>query len=201
MPHVIAALVLGAGSSERFGADNKLLANIAGKPMIAHVVDNLLEAGADPVIVVTGHGGQEVQAAVLNRPLKFVENPNYANGLSSSIRIGIKALPEDAEAVLIALGDMPLVKPDELKALMEAFDPDRGASVCVPVHERIQGNPVLWGARHFDALAALSGDSGAKALIDANREVTVRIEMGPSVLRDVDHAAALAALRLELDTE
>ena len=109
MPHKIAAIILAAGRSERMGLENKLLAEIAGKPMLAHVVENVLASGADPVVVVTGHEAEKVEKALLNQNLNFVDNPQYMNGLSTSLKVGLAALPDDVDACLICLGDMPLV--------------------------------------------------------------------------------------------
>lgn len=200
----IAAIVLAAGTSERFGEDNKLLAELQGRPMLCHVVEHVSASQAAPVMVVLGHQADAVRAAVLNQcvnvtqDVSFVKNSNYAKGLSTSLKAGITALGPQIDGALICLGDMPLVGPALLDALIAGFDPAAGKSIVMPVHERQQGNPVLWGRAHFAALADLSGDQGAKPLLAQNEERTARIDAGPQVLRDADHAAALAAFRLEL---
>lgn len=199
MPLKIAAIILAAGRSERMGADNKLLADIGGKPMAAHVVENVIASGADPIIVVTGHDAENVKKLLLNQSLKFVENPNYAKGLSTSLKVGIEALAEDIDAAFICLADMPLVTSDTLKALMAAFVPSQGKTICVPMHENQQGNPILWGKQHFPDLMELSGDQGAKSLLADNPAAIAKVEADQSVLRDADHAAALAALRREME--
>ena len=198
MPYKIAAIILAAGRSERMGADNKLLADIGGKPMVSHVVENVVQSGANPIIVVTGHEAEIVKKILSNQSLEFVENPNYTNGLSTSLKAGIEALGGDVDACLICLADMPLVTSDTLKALMAAFAPDEGKSICVPIHENQQGNPILWGRAHFPDLMKLSGDQGAKPLLADNPAAIAKVEAGPEVLRDADHAAALAALRREM---
>ena len=106
-PGKVAALVLAAGQSRRMGQANKLLAPVDGRPMVAHAVDAMLASRADPVIVVTGHQADAVRAALAGRPVIWAHNPDYASGLSSSLAAGLAALPEDAEGVVIGLGDMP----------------------------------------------------------------------------------------------
>jgi len=198
MPYKIAAIILAAGRSERMGTDNKLLADIGGKPMVSHVIDNVIQSGADPIIVVTGHEAENIQTTLANQSLEFVENPNYAKGLSTSLKVGIETLGDDVDACFICLGDMPLVTAKTLKALMAAFAPTQAKTICVPVHENQQGNPILWGREHFPDLLKLSGDQGAKSLLADNAAAIAKVEAGPEVLRDADHAAALAALRREM---
>lgn len=182
------------------GDDNKLTANIGGKPMIAFILDALHQSGISQTYVVTGHDAEGVKKALLNQNIKYIKNNHYNNGLSTSIKAGIDALSDDIDGVMICLGDMPLVSTDDIKALVAAFTPDDGKSICVPVHERQQGNPVLWGRQHFATLAALDGDRGAKALLDQFADAVIEVDASASVLRDVDHAAALAAIRREMKT-
>src|ERR671918_1733453 len=108
-PGKVAALVLAAGQSRRMGQANKLLAPVDGRPMVAHAVDAMLASRADPVIVVTGHQADAVRAALGERPVIWAHNPDYASGLSGSLAVGLAALPEDAEGVVIGLGDMPRI--------------------------------------------------------------------------------------------
>ena len=106
----VAAIVLAAGQSSRMAPYNKLLvADRTGKPMLARVVDNLLSSAARPIIVVTGHREAELREALGKRPVQFVTAADYATGLSASLRAGIAAVPPDATAAVVCLGDMPLV--------------------------------------------------------------------------------------------
>jgi molybdenum cofactor cytidylyltransferase len=197
---VIAAVVLAAGRSDRFGDDNKLLADLAGRPMIAHVMEQVARSKARPVVVVTGRDADRVKARIVSQALdvNFVHNAIFDQGLSTSLHAGIAALDNAVDGALILLGDMPLITAEIIDALMAQFAPGKGKSIVVPVHERQQGNPVLWGAEHFAGLLALKGDAGAKSLLEHHRDRQVCIELGPAVLRDIDHKAALAALNLEL---
>ena len=189
----IAALVLAAGRSSRMGS-NKLLEVVGGQPMIRHAVAAAVASRVAPVIVVTGNEGQRVQAVLDDFPtVRFAENPDYSNGLSTSLIYGMNALPADCDGVLVLLGDMPGVDAALLDRLIAAFDPGAGRAIIAPMHEGQRGNPVLWGAGHFNALRGLTGDTGALAMLEANPVFTVPGGMG--ALTDLDTPEALAAWR------
>ncbi|MFQ3623118.1 MAG: molybdopterin-binding/glycosyltransferase family 2 protein [Acetobacteraceae bacterium] len=193
----IAAIVLAAGRSRRMAPVNKLLVKGAdGRAMIAQVVDNVLASRARPVLVVTGHEAEAVRDSLRGRDVVFVHNPDYASGLSTSLRAGLDALPVDTEAALVCLGDMPLVRPAVLDRLLAAFDPDEGREIVMPTHRGKQGNPMLWGRRLFPAMRAVAGDVGARHLAGEHADVVHEVEIGDeSVLRDFDTQAALAEAR------
>jgi len=198
----IAALILAAGQSRRMGAENKLLAAVDGKPMVAHVISQVLAAGLDPVMVITGHQRKRVQAALAGLPLTFVHNPEYAAGLSTSLRRGLAALPEDADGVMVCLGDMPRVSAAVLARLAAAFDPLEGRAICVPTWQGKRGNPVLLARRFVPEMQDIAGDVGARALLGDYTDVVCEVAMdetrsGDGVLLDVDTPAALAALRAQ----
>lgn len=192
----IAAVVLAAGQSRRMGRDNKLLAVIDGKTMVARVVDAVLASPARPVVVVLGHQAETVRTALSGRDVTFVVNPDFAEGLSTSLRAGIAALPAGVDGALVCLGDMPNVKPEHVDRLIAAFNPTEGRAICVPTKDGKRGNPVLWAARFFAEMKTVAGDVGAKHLIgefaDLVREVPID---DPGVLLDIDTPQALAALR------
>jgi molybdenum cofactor cytidylyltransferase len=189
----VAAVVLAAGLSRRMGEQNKLLALVDGTPIVARVVDALLASKADPVLVVVGHQASEVKAALAGRPVRFVDNPDYEEGLGASLRAGVSALEEDVDAMLLALGDMPWIRAEHADALIDAFDPSGDKSICVPVHEGKRGHPVLWSSRHFSELARLGGDVGARAIIERNAAaIQVVAVSDPAVHLDVDTPEMLA---------
>ncbi|HEX6144428.1 MAG TPA: molybdopterin-binding/glycosyltransferase family 2 protein [Geminicoccaceae bacterium] len=199
-PGKVAGLVLAAGQSRRMGRDNKLLADLEGKPMIAHVVDALLASRASPVILVTGHEADRVRAALGERKVEVVHNPAYALGLSTSLRAGLAALPEDAEGVLIALADMPRLTAAALDRLIAAFNPLEGRGIVVPTVRGKRGNPVIFATRYAEAMAQVAGDVGARHLLGEHADDVVEIEMDDdAALLDVDTRAALEALRRERD--
>jgi len=191
----IGAIVLAAGLSSRMGA-NKLLATVAGKPLVRHAVEAALASAATPVVVVTGNSAEEVHRAVIPLSPLFVENPDFSKGLSTSLREGLRALPIDCDGVLILLGDMPDVSPTLLDKLIAAFDPDEDRAICVATRHGKRGNPVLWSRRFFPEMLAIEGDVGARHLIGQYADLVVEVEAaddGP--LTDIDTPEALAAYR------
>ena len=192
----IAAVVLAAGTSTRMAPYNKLLvADPAGKPMVARTVDNILSSGARPVIVVTGHHQAEIEAALAGRPVIFVHAAAYAQGLSASLKAGIAAVPEGCAGAIVCLGDMPLVTGRIIARIMAAHDPDEGRAIVVPVHGGQAGNPILWSAALFPEILALSGDAGAKVLLKRHMEQVAEVDVGDdAVLRDFDTIESLATL-------
>jgi molybdenum cofactor cytidylyltransferase len=199
-PTRIAALVLAAGQSRRMGAVNKLLIAIDGKPMLRHAVDAVLSAGIAPVVVVTGHEHAEVEAALAGLPVAFAANPDYAQGLSTSLRHGLAALPKGIDGALVVLGDMPRVEPAELRAIVGAFSPNEGRAIVVPTRHGKRGNPVLWGRQFFAEMQELGGDVGARHLIGAYPEAVAEVEMaGDGVLTDIDTPQALARLKPKIE--
>lgn len=191
----IAAVVLAAGRSRRMGPLNKLLAEIGGKPMVAQVVDAVLASRARPVVVVTGHEGDRVREALAGRDVVFTENPDYAEGLSTSLRRGLRALPAGIDGALVCLGDMPQVAPQQIDRMIAAFDPIEGRAICVPTFQGKRGNPVLFARRFFEEMESVSGDVGARHLIGEVPDLVCEVEMEDrGVLLDVDTPAALSGL-------
>lgn|GEM_PF-196117 len=206
-------MVLAAGLGRRAGGVNKLAVPVGGRPVVRRVVESALEAGSGVVRVVVGARAAAVRAALAGLPaaVALVETPAGAlPALSLSLRVGLAALPQGLDAVLICLGDMPLVRADTLTRLIAAFAAARGAgnvrdnsgsgetadsfaTVFVPVHQGRRGNPVLWAACHLPLLAALGGDRGGGQLFQslgpAVREVPVD---DPGVVIDLDTPADIA---------
>jgi molybdenum cofactor cytidylyltransferase len=193
---IIAAVVLAAGRSRRMAPHNKLLmADRAGKPMIARVVDNVLSSKARPILVVTGHQPNEIEHALGGRPVRYVHAADYAEGLSASLKAGVAAVPPEAAAALICLGDMPLVTGRMIDRLLEAYDADEGRLIVLPTFRGKQGNPMLWDRRFFPEILEISGDSGARFLLSKHMENVAEVEMADdAVLRDFDTVESLAEL-------
>jgi molybdenum cofactor cytidylyltransferase len=188
----VGAIVLAAGRSLRMARCNKLLMEVAGKPVIRCVVDALAATGIDPIAVVTGYESDRLRAALAELPVDIVENPDYSQGMSSSLRAGLNALEESVSDALICLGDMPWVEPGDLRRIIAAGEEPGGRRICVPVHHGRRGNPVLWARSFFPALKLLRGDRGAKDLMAAYADAVVEVESATDgVLRDVDTVADL----------
>ena len=161
----IAAVVLAAGRSTRMGAINKLIAEIGGKPLVRIAAEQALASRAQPVIVVTGHQRERVEAALAGPAGPFVHNPDYAEGLGTSLKAGIAAragrgrrrhrLPR-RHAAGRCRADRPIDR---------GLRSGRGALVVVPSIDGRRGNPVVWSRRFFHDLMAIEGDIGARHLI------------------------------------
>ena len=191
----VAAIVLAAGKGTRMGAAGKLLLEVAGRPLLRAAVDAALSSRARPVLVVTGHRGDEVRSALARLDLLFIDNPRYADGLAGSLAAGIRALPDGIDGALVLLADMPKVQARHLDALIAAFAAAPAGSICVPVHAGRRGNPVLWPAALFDELAALGGDTGGRALLGRYPQRLRLVEMADdAVLIDIDEPDDLVAL-------
>ncbi|HJZ30549.1 MAG TPA: nucleotidyltransferase family protein [Hyphomicrobiaceae bacterium] len=197
MTAAVAAIVLAAGRSTRMGADNKLLCEVAGTPMVRLVVDTALASRARPINVVVGHQADQVRAALAGLKVGFVDNPAYASGLASSLRAGLGSLPQTLAGALVLLGDMPTLKSTHLDRLIEAFEAASGDAIIVPVHDGERGNPVLWPARYFPELMQLDGDVGARRLFARHAQTITEVAVEAAVLHDVDTPEALARLRGE----
>ncbi len=196
----IAALVLAAGRSSRMGGPNKLLAEIGGRPLVRIAVEEALASHARPVIVVTGHQRERVDAALAGLPVKLVHNPAFADGLGTSLKTGIAALPAETDGVIVCLGDMPQVDAALIDRLIGALDPEKGALIAVPTIDGQRGNPVVWTRRFFPELMAVEGDIGARHLIGLYSEAVAEVPLtGTAALTDVDTPEALAAVKAELE--
>ncbi len=192
----VAGIVLAAGRSTRMGAANKLIADIGGAPMVRRVAEAVLASRARPVVVVTGHQAAEVSAALAGLDVTIVANSDYATGLASSLKAGLRAVPPDGAGALVVLGDMPRIAPVHLDKLIEEFEAANGTAIIVPVHQGRQGNPVLWPAEHFPALLQLEGDAGAKRLLSAlTHDVRVIDLATDAIFIDIDTPEALKVLR------
>ncbi len=190
----IAALVLAAGRSTRMGGPNKLLATIDGVPLVRHAADAALGAGLAEVVVVTGHQGEVVRGALSDLACRFVANPDYADGLSTSLKAGLAALPDDIDAVVVLLGDMPRVSSALVARLAAAYDPAAGRHIVVPVLDGRRGNPVLWGKRYFPELMRVTGDQGGRAVLSGAPEAVAEVAAeSDDVHLDLDTPEALAA--------
>jgi molybdenum cofactor cytidylyltransferase len=191
----IAAIVLAAGRSSRMAPANKLLVEVDGVAMARRAVDAALASQAVATVVVLGNDAARVRRVLDGCQATIVDNPDFAAGLSSSLRAGVAALPADLDGVLVLLGDMPRVTPAHLDRLIAAFAPAEGRAICIPTHRAKRGNPILWDARFLPEMRALDGDQGARGLIGRHADQVCEVEMpDDGVLLDVDTPSALAAL-------
>ena len=140
------------------------------------------------------------KTALRGLPVRLVHNPDFADGLGTSLKAGIAAVPDDADAAIVCLGDMPQVDATLINKLISAFDPERGALIVVPSIDGRRGNPVVWSRRFFHDLMAIQGDIGARHLIGSYAEAVVEVPVtGEAALTDVDTPESLSAVKSEIE--
>lgn len=194
----VAAIILAAGRSVRMKGANKLLARLEGEAMVRKVARAALASRAQHVLAVTGHQEDEVRETLTGLELSLVSNPRFADGLSSSLKAGLHALPQDIDAAVVLLGDMPMVSTSQIDKLIGAFDPEEGRSIIVPTLKGKRGNPVLWAKRFFPQMLSVEGDVGARHLIGENMNLVYEVEVDDeAVLTDIDKPEDLAAVARE----
>ena len=191
--HRVAAIVLAAGQSRRMGNANKLLMEFKEQPMVKHVAETLNESELDEIIVVMGFEAEQVKNVLNDYDVKFVNNPDYEQGLSTSLIAGLRSVDEKADAIIICLGDMPMVTSSGIKQLINEFDPDAGCEICVPIFQGKRGNPILWSRRFINEMLQLEGDVGAKHLLFKYDDIVHEVPMQDSgVLLDFDTRQAIS---------
>jgi molybdenum cofactor cytidylyltransferase len=196
----VVALLLAAGRSTRMQGHNKLLLPLGGQPLVTHAARALARSAVTGVIAVTGHDRGSVERTLEGESLTRVHNPAYETGMASSLKVGLAAIPGDADGVLVCLGDMPAVRPVDIDRLIAAFDPAAGHDIIVPVFGGKRGNPVLLARRFFPDILRCEGDTGARQVVAANPDAVFEVEMETaSILADADTPAAFEALKAELD--
>lgn len=186
----IAALVLAAGRSVRFGPGNKLLANLEGTPVLAHTLAAVSAAGFDQTLVVTGRDHAELLNVLQRFHVQIVSNMDAEEGLGTSIAAGVAVLAPAIDGVAIIPGDMPLITPQTLQILSQTFAAHAASSIVYAAdRDGAQRNPVVWPRAYVPQLAALKGDRGAKSLI-GGEAIAVRIS-DTNELLDIDDPADL----------
>ncbi|TNE33399.1 MAG: 4-diphosphocytidyl-2C-methyl-D-erythritol kinase [Alphaproteobacteria bacterium] len=192
----VAVLVLAAGQSRRMGPENKLLAEVEGKALLRHVIEQAKASKASGVFAVTGHERDRTEALLKDLGIKSFHNPDYAEGLSSSLKAGFAALGEEYDGIIIALGDMPRISSALFDQLIDAFDIEEGRAIIVPTWKGKRGNPVLIASEFKPEIMALAGDIGAKPLIAEHADLVHQIETGDNaIFTDVDTPEALSRIR------
>lgn len=197
---MIAAVLLAAGQSSRMG-QHKLLLPLLGKPLLLHAVESALASTVDETVVVVGYRAEAVREALAGQPVRIVQNPEYAQGQSTSLRAGIAALAPNTQAALILLGDQPLLTAEMLNTLIAAWR--RTASpIVAPVFGGQRGNPVLFSRALFPELLEVRGDQGGREVVQRHAGEMALVQMAdPSAALDVDTWQEYQALLTRLDAE
>jgi len=188
----VAALVLAAGSSRRMGGANKLLQPVGGIAMLRRVVNAALASRCTSVRVVTGADADAAQTCLDGLDVQFVNNPDHATGMASTLRCGLAALPADADAVVVLLADMPWIDGSHIDRLLAAFDPQQ-PKIIAPVKDGRRGNPILWPRQFFAEMAAVSGDVGAREVLQRHAAQIDSVAFDDdAIFVDLDTPQALA---------
>ena len=192
---MICAVILAAGRSRRMGVQ-KLLLPIGGKPMIAHVADAVLAGPADRVFAVVGADGAGIADALAGRGVHLVTNPDAEGEMLSSVRCGLRVVPQDAAAALVVLGDQPGITSEVVAAVVDAFR-SSGRGIVVPTHAGLRGHPLLIAMRYRDEILSCHDGTGLRGLLQAHPDDILEVEVPvPGVREDVDtpeHYARTAA--------
>lgn len=193
----VAGVVLAAGLSTRMGR-NKMLLELGGRSLVQRAVSTALAAGLAPVLVVVGHERERVQEELMGLRCTPVFNPDYARGIHSSLKAGIAALPAATEAAAVLLGDMPLVRAEMVRALVEAFR--RGAApLAISVYGEVVAPPIVYGRSLFPELGAIDGDGCGKRVVKQHRAEALELRWPEETLTDLDSPADLERVRARLE--
>lgn len=163
-----AGVILAAGDSTRFGSPKQLL-DWKGKPFIRHIAETALHADLQPVLVITGSHHADIESCLRDLPVTVIHNPNYKNGQSESIKLGIKNLPDSIGANIFLLADQPQIPVEVIKALKERHSQTLSPIIAPLVLEERRANPVLFDKITFPNLLQLSGDVGGRAIFDKHK--------------------------------
>jgi molybdenum cofactor cytidylyltransferase len=195
--HRAAAIILAAGLSQRMGARNKLLLTIDGAPMIRRVVAQYRAALDGPITVVTGHEAEAVEVALAGLDVHCVFNPDYAEGQQTSVACGLAHCPE-AEMVLIGLGDQPLLRANDIIALLDVHERSAQGQISIPAISDVRGNPIVVPRK---LRAQLTQDPARPGCMRFTREHPELVYRHPLTAKgfytDVDTPESYAALCLE----
>ena len=175
---MVSVILLAAGQSKRMGEPKQLM-HFGQSTVLEQAIDNLLSSAANEIIVVLGYRAEEMAKVIAARPVKLAINPNYQRGMSTSIIAGLNLVDSRAQAVMVALGDQPLIDNQTINQLIDEFD-KRDKGIAIPVYQGRRGHPIIFAIRYKDELLRLKGDIGGREIIaqypDDVLEVTVNCE-------------------------
>ena len=187
---MISAVILAAGESKRMGKQNKLLLPVAGEALLVKLIKSVCDSDVGQVIVVIGHEAEKIRRKLNNFPLSFVYNPNFSEGMTTSIKSGVKEVSPDCDGYMICLADMPFINTSEINKLIHAYAQNRIKEkrlIVIPVYQGHRGNPVLFSTEFREDILEHKMEYGCKGVIMKNFESVKEIEMDDdSMLLDVD---------------
>jgi molybdenum cofactor cytidylyltransferase len=189
----VAGILLAAGSSTRMGR-NKLLLDVGGEPMVRRVARRAREAGLEPLLVVVGHEADEVRAALTGVDCRLVPSPEWRLGQSASLSAGVAAVPPDAQAAVVVLGDMPLVEAEAIRAVVRRWR-EGGAPLVSCRYGEVPAPPTLYDRSLLGELAGGEGEGRGREVVRRHRDRTAWVDCPPAALADVDAPEDLERLR------
>ncbi len=182
---MISAIVLAAGKSIRMGFP-KLLLQVRGKSLLQHVIDNALQSKVGEVIVVLGAGAAALRREIKQGKVRVIENASYEEGLSTSLRAGLRAVSPQAQAALVLMGDQPLVSHTIIDALVDKYQ-ESGSFIVAPVYNGQRGNPVLFDRSLIPELIGVIGDKGGREIIERHFDQLTIVEIESAMIgSDID---------------
>ncbi len=194
---MIVGIVLAAGLSRRMG-QAKLLLDWGGRPVIRRVVEQVAAGGVDELIVIVGHEAAAIREALKGLPARFVQNPEPEAGQASSIACGVSALAPSVQAALVVLGDQPAVPSEVIPRLLLTFR-RAGKSIVAPVYGGVQGTPVLFASAVFPELRNLTGDRGARGVVEKDDDRVATVPFDLPIPADLDTPEDYERLRPRVD--
>ncbi|MEO8036000.1 MAG: NTP transferase domain-containing protein [Acidobacteriota bacterium] len=191
---MIAAIVLAAGQASRFG-QSKQLVRLGEKTLLEYVLGNLDQSTVDEVIVVLGANSERIRAETDFGDARVLDNAGYAQGMSTSIQAGLRALGSEADAALIVLADQPFVAPATLNRLCDEYRRTR-STIVIPTYKGLPGNPVIVGKELFPEMMTIRGDVGCRSIFAAHAGSITRVELDDrGVITDIDTVEDLESAR------
>jgi len=182
---MISAILLAAGESKRMGEPKQLMPFSRGT-MVEQTVDNLLNSAVDEVVVVVGHRAEEVIKTIVTKPVKLAVNPDYQQGMSTSIIAGLKLVDSGARAVMLVLGDQPFVDSQTINSLIDEFhNHDKG--IAIPTYQGRKGHPIIFAIKYKEKLLELKGDIGGRQIIKDHPDDVLEISVdSEGVITDIN---------------
>ncbi len=191
----VGVVLLAAGRASRMGdqSGHKLLAAFDGEPLIRRMAGTALSSKARQAVVVTGHRSADIEESLSGLDVELVHNPDYTSGMASSLRRGLGSLEPRISGALVLLGDMPALETVHLNRLIDAFADSHGTAIIRACDGGRKGNPVILPRASFPEIMSLSGDVGARAVIEGGVWPVIDVEIGPAARLDVDTPDAVRA--------
>jgi molybdenum cofactor cytidylyltransferase len=182
---MLSAILLAAGESKRMGEPKQLMP-LGSSTVLEQAIDNLLNSAVNEVIVVLGYKAEEIIKTLAAKPVKIIVNPNYRQGMSTSIIAGLILIDSQAQAVMLALGDQPLVDSQTINQLIDEFyNHDKG--IAVPAYQGRRGHPIIFAIKYKPKLLELKADIGGRQIIQHHPDDVLEVAVdSESIIADID---------------